>query len=472
MRVALIPAISLFLAFICTCNTPPPSAESSAGPAGEFPLKAYVEEGDEAFRYELAETVPGDGWTEYRIRMVSGTWLTPAEVDHPEWWHWLTVVVPEDLRETGSMMIIGGGSSHDSVPLPAENWQIEAAVATRSVISHVSNIPFQPIDFKGDNRDGRYEDDLIAFGWDQFLTGGADSSRVEWLARFPMTRAVVRAMDVVQEITAYGPVPVQEFFVTGASKRGWTTWTTAAVDERVMGMAPIVIDLLNIVPSFRHHWRCYGEWSPAVDDYVEQGIMEWMETDEFRTLLETVEPYSFVDRITIPKLIVNATADEFFVTDSWQFYWDDLRGPSYLQYIPNGNHGLRGTYQPRSLIAFYRATISDDSLPEFSWDIRSDTLFMKIEPGTEYKIRLWQAVNPGARDFRIYVTGEGAWKMETLEQSVDGQYAVPVKTPESGYRAALLEVIFRHASQWPLTFTSGTLVLPGTYPFGPFVPDS
>ena len=53
-----------------------------------------------------------------------------------------------------------------------------------------------------------------------------------------MTRAVVRAMDVVQEICASNHKEVEEFFVAGASKRGWTTWTGAAVDDRVMGIAP------------------------------------------------------------------------------------------------------------------------------------------------------------------------------------------------------------------------------------------
>ena len=47
----------------------------------------------------------------------------------------------------------------------------------------------------------------------------------------------------------------------------------------------------------------------------------------------------------MPKLIINGTIDEFFATDSWKFYWDDLTGDKYIQYVQNGNHGLLGSYQ-------------------------------------------------------------------------------------------------------------------------------
>jgi PhoPQ-activated pathogenicity-related protein len=436
-----------------------------------FPLKEYVMDGDEPFSYEIVDTIKGDTWTEFIVKMMSGTWLTEKEVDETVWWHWVNIIVPDQIREPEAMIIIGGGSAYDTIAKPSEEWLVKAALKTGSIISRVSNIPYQPIDFMGDQKDERYEDDLIAYGWRQFLESGAKEEKAEWLARFPMTRAVVRAMDVVQEVTLKAQKPVRSFFVTGASKRGWTTWTTAAVDDRVIGIAPVVIDLLNIIPSFKHHYQCYGEWSPAVDDYVNEGIMDWMNTEEFETLLDLVEPYSFIDELTIPKFMINGASDEFFVTDSWKFYWDDLIGESYLQYVPNGNHGLTGTYQPVSLISFYHAVITDTKIPEFNWDISSDTIYMQIDPESDYIIRKWEAINKQDRDFRIYVIGE-SWYKEDLDKEPDDNYEICISKPETGYKAALLEVIFNPDSDYPLTFTSGTLVTPDLYPFAPFEPDT
>ncbi len=456
--------ILTFLLAITACSAPKTKTDVT------FPLKDYVLAGDETFRYTVVNTIKGENWTEYKVKMVSGTWLTKLEVDTPEWWHWLNIIVPDDIQESESMMIIGGGSRNDTVPLQTDGWLIEAAIATGSILTTVSNIPCQPIDFLGDKKGGRYEDDLISFGWRQYLESGGSEDKQVWLARFPMTRAVVRAMDVVQEISKSAIIPVERFFITGASKRGWTTWTTAAVDDRVMGIAPIVIDLLNIVPSFNHHWRCYGEWSPAVDDYVSEGIMNWLNTEEFKGLLDIVGPYSFRDQLTMPKLLVNATCDEFFVTDSWKFYWDNLQGEKFLQYVPNGNHGLKGAYEPISLISFYHAVITEATVPEFNWSIAGDTIYMQVDPASNYSISKWEAINKTDRDFRKYVVGE-AWKKEELNKKPSGNYAIRITTPESGFKGALLEIVFNPDSEFPLTFTSGTLVTPERYPFARFDPE-
>ena len=92
-----------------------------------------------------------------------------------------------------------------------DSTSIKKAIQTHSVISHVSNIPYQPIRFKESNSIERYEDDLIAYGWNYFLEKGGIPENAEWLARFPMTRASVRAMDVVEEVTKSENFPVKSF---------------------------------------------------------------------------------------------------------------------------------------------------------------------------------------------------------------------------------------------------------------------
>jgi PhoPQ-activated pathogenicity-related protein len=39
---------------------------------------------------------------------------------------------------------------------------------------------------------------------------------------------------------------LESFLIAGASKRGWTTWLTPAVDERIVAIVPIVMPMLNM----------------------------------------------------------------------------------------------------------------------------------------------------------------------------------------------------------------------------------
>ena len=442
---------------------------SSCDNSGNNHLKEYVYKKDPAFRYEIVETFSGDGWKEYYIKMVSGTWLTEREVNHTEWWHWITIVVPNNVVETEALLMIGGGSSKDQEPRKASEILINAALGTNSIIAEISNIPFQPLNYANDTKDDRYEDDLIAYGWKKFLEHGAKDEDVSWLARLPMTRAVVKGMDVIQKVTSDFKITIDKFVVAGASKRGWTTWTTAVVDNRVIAIIPIVIDLLNVIPSFDHHWRCYGEWSPAIDDYVNEGITEWMGSKEYDRLLELVEPYSFIDQLQIPKFLINATGDEFFVTDSWRFYWESLIGNKYLQYVPNGNHGLTGTYNPESLIAFYNAIITDSDIPKFNWYVSNDSIYLNINTDANYTVKSWEAINENTRDFRVAVIGK-SWKSNKINTTSNDKYYLHVSKPKTGYKAGLLEITIESGSKVPFVFTTGTLVSPNSYPFMPFKP--
>ena len=280
-------------------------------------------------------------------------------------------------------------------------------------------------------------------------------------------------MDVAQDIAKKEGKLIDRFVTAGGSKRGWTTWCTAIADDRVMAIIPIVIDMLNVNPSFQHHWKCYGEWSPAIEDYVNEGVMNWMGSIEFGRMMEIVEPYSFIEQLHLPKFLINATGDEFFTTDSWQFYWDDLQGEKHVQYIPNTNHGLRnidGEYNLKSLAAFYKAVISDTERPSYDWYMSNDSIYLNIDHmvNADYSIKQWEIVNGETRDFRVYVAGR-TWSSTDIPKSDEGRYAVKIAPPEAGYKAGLLEIIFNPESELPFTFTTGTVVSPNTYPFSEYV---
>ena len=279
-------------------------------------LDRYVAAPDANFSWKVARELPAEGVTATLLEMTSQQWLTDKEVEKPLWTHWITVVRPAEITSDVALLFISGGSNDRQPPARPSQWLVDAARETGTVTAELRLVPNQPVVFTDDPaRTPRSEDDFIAYTWDRYLRTGDE----KWPARLPMTKSAVRAMDAVTAFAATAPggsKPVSRFVVSGASKRGWTAWTTAATDRRVIAVVPAVIDMLNVEPSFEHHWRAYGAWSDAVDDYVRHGIMDWLGTPQFRALMRIEEPYEYRERLTMPKYIVNASGDQFFLPDS------------------------------------------------------------------------------------------------------------------------------------------------------------
>jgi len=287
-----------------------------------------------------------------------------------------------------------------------------------------------------------------------------------------MTKAAVRAMDTITAVLASpegGGVQVNRFVVSGGSKRGWTTWTTAAVDKRVVAILPASIDLLNMEPSFEHHYRVYGFWAPAVKDYVESGVMDWAGTPEYRKLLEIEEPYSYRDRLELPKFMVYAAGDQFFLPDSSRFYFDDLKGEKYLRYVPNADHGLRGTNARESMLAYYEAFLKSTPRPRFSWRFEPDGDIRVTSQDRPSAVKLWQATNPEHRDFRLETLGPAYWSTG-LEDQGGGVYVGHVAPPDKGWTAYFVELTYPSGGQYPFQFTTAVRVSPDTEPFPAYRP--
>lgn len=437
----------------------------------DSPLDRYVKQADPAFEYKVVDTLFEDDYTAYVVRMVSQRWLTKKEVKDPLWWHWLTIIVPDEVQHDKAMLLIGGGSRESEKPQQADESTVRIALETQSVVASLHNVPNQAIEFVGDDYGPRVEDELIAYGWRKFLEGGAKEEDAIWLARLPMTKAAVRALDVIEALSIdVAGDSIGKFVVAGGSKRGWTTWTTAAVDERVVGIAPIVIDLLNVVPSFEHHWQAYGAWAPAVGNYEEEEIMDWLGTKEFKKLLALTEPYSFKDRLDMPKLLLNATGDQFFLPDSWQFYWPDLRGEKHLRYVPNSEHSMQNTDYLETLTAFYADILTETPRPEFTWKEEEGTIVIRTDADhPPQSVKLWYVNNPDARDFRVDIIGR-SWSSVEIPLQEEGEYRLSPPRDNQGYTAYYGELVFENGSKMPLKLSTGVLVTPNTYPHSPFEP--
>lgn len=424
-------------------------------------LDRYVAQPDAAFAWKKAAEVSDADGTAYVLDLVSQNWLTPAEVNQPEWRHWLTIIKPTNLAHPTALLFISGGSNKPGNPPKPSRELIEIAKATRSVVAEIRMVPNQPLTFHGDGKP-RTEDDLIAYSWDQFLRTGDE----RWPARLPMTKSAVRAMDAITAFLAGaegGAAKVDTFVVAGGSKRGWTAWATAAVDRRVVAIVPLVIDVLNVEKSMDHHFRAYGFFAPAVGDYVRHRIMDWIGTPESQALYAVEDPFSYRDRFTMPKLLINACGDQFFLPDSSQFYFSQLPGEKFLRYIPNADHSLKNTDAYQTLSAWHHAILHRTPLPRFAWQrspVGTLTVTAKTKPTS---VLLWQATNPAARDFRLETLGP-VWTSTPLEATGD-TYTAKVTAPTAGWTASFIEVTFDVGATAPLKLTTDIAVMPDTLPY-------
>ena len=442
------------------------AAASQAAGAERTALDDYVAAPDTNYSFRLIRKAPGERQTTFILEMTSQAWLTTNEVNRPLWKHWLIVIRPDEVAASKSLLFIGGGANDRPPPKGADGSLVQIALATKSVVSELRMVPNQPLVFAGESIE-RSEDSLVAYTWDKFLRTGDP----KWPARLPMTKAAVRAMDAVTAFAASaeaGRTVIDGFVVAGGSKRGWTTWTTAAVDKRVVAIVPLVIDVLNIEPSMLHHYAAYGFWAPAIGDYTAYDIMDWSGTPEYRALMKLVEPYQYRSRLTMPKFIINACGDQFFLPDSSQFYFPDLPGIKYLRYVPNADHSLKDSDARETLLACYHATLYGAPLPRFNWTLPRDGSIRVTAQDPPSEVKLWRASNPEARDFRLETLGP-QWQATPLAEQGRGVYVAKVPPPPKGWTAFLVELTFPSACRAPFKFTTEVRVVPDTLPYK-FVP--
>ncbi len=353
------------------------------------------------------------------------------------WTHRVQVItpVPMDYPETAVLLITGGTAGNAELIMLSG---IATAVGAPLVI--LGDIPNQPL------FDNLREDALIAYTFVKYL----ETRDPTWPLLFPMTKAALRAMDMIEEYTAQAwDRPVRSFVVTGASKRGWTTWLTGAVaPERVRGIAPMVYDNLNLPAQMRHQVATWGNYSHMIDDYTSLGLMDLLQSEEGLRLAALVDPYSLRRRITMPKLTIAGTNDPYWPLDAANLYFDDLVGPNYILYVPNSGHGLNDvTRVLQAQIGFFLACTGRAPLPHPQWQFEEGR-YLKLHISSDLapvRVSQWTATTP-TRDFRPSI-----WRTRpALEHG--GRWLCRLSWPQTGHAALFGEVVYQvDGRQFPLS---------------------
>ncbi len=430
-------------------------------------LDAYLAKPDPAFAWKVVGKVSGEGYHGAVLELTSQSWLTAKDVDHPVWKHWLTVIVPDKVSHTKALLYITGGEIGDPAPVKATDRWAKMAVDTNSVVAELDDVPNQPLRFAEDPKP-RVEDQIIAYQQAKFAKSAPRDATQ--LLRFPMVKSGTAAMTAVQQYLASeagGGLKLDGFVVSGGSKRAWTAWLVAALDPRVIGVIPIVINVLDVDATTRHHWQAMGYFSPALGDYVENGLIPGMIGSPGLTEVNRIEdPLNYRDRpsMRMPKYVINAVGDEYFPPDNTRYSYHLLPETKRLRMIPNSKHSTAGTDIAESMTAFYDAILNGRSLPGYSWSVRRDGAITVRSKERPLEVNLWQATNPKARDFRVDTIGKVFTATRVLP-SKNGTYVARIEKPATGWTAYFVEMTYASGTKYPFKFTTEVSVIPDTFPF-------
>ena len=398
----------------------------------------YVAKPQPDFHWTIKGTVStGDG-TVTEVRLVSQKWQDII------WRHALYIYTPKGLAlPNHCLLFITGGRTDGSPSMGDVTMGMQLAKIAGSAVAVLHHVPNQPL--LGDH----VEDDLITETMLKYLkTGDAN-----WPLLFPMVNSAVKAMDAIQQMgEKEWKRPIKTFVVTGASKRGWTTWLTSAADSRVIGLAPMVIDTLNFAPQMKHQMEMWGEFSEQIKDYVDKGLIEVMQKHPEIPLWKWTDPYTYREKITQPKLIVNGANDRYWTVDALNYYWNDLKGPKWVYYSPNGGHNL-GPGRDRALAnigVFSRLTAEGKSLPKLEWSFEKSAGGQRLRIKSETppkEVLVWTAQSP-TKDFR-----PAKWTSAPMQKDADGWF-VDVPKPAEGHYAIHGAVTYEVAKDVQITLST------------------
>lgn len=383
-------------------------------------MKCFVQNDDNVFKYQLHNQDQTENLTINTYILDAHKW--PIELDEhiqsTVWRHKLIIYIPRVVKHDKAIFYVSGGynTNLEGKEIFSPSKEIlnftNISINNNAVVVVLEDVPNQYLFI---DSVPKKEDQILAFTYKKVME---DPMKNAYLAgHLPMVKSIVKGMDAAQEILSKQEITINNFMLLGASKRGWAAWLAALEDDRVSALMPIVIDILDVQKNINHICNSYKKHCPpALRDYQAEGIIDLIDSDAFKSLMQIEDPFNYLNLLeyakqaSIPKYVINASGDDFYSPDSSKFYFKNLMGDNYIRYLPAAMHYFAGNpisdalnnikLLNEAIENYFYFFLNQVSLPKVSWNFSPGQISLNssIRPN---KIELWTASNDQERDFRF-----------------------------------------------------------------------
>ena len=155
-----------------------------------------------------------------------------------------------------------------------------------------------------------------------------------------------------------------------------------------------------------------------------------------------IDPYSYREKLTMPKMLFMGTNDPYWPVDAVKNYIDSIPGDNHICYIPNAAHDLGDKTQAFiTLSAFLGTTVTNGKSPVCNYTVveKNDSIFLTVYATPELLVDalLWSSASED-QDFR-----DEKWNNKKLDKAKIAQFTVGIGKPESGFKAFYIDLKYK-----------------------------
>ena len=187
---------------------------------------------------------------------------------------------------------------------------------------------------------------------------------------------------------------------------------------------------------------------------------------QFKALMRIEEPYEYRDRLTMPKFIINASGDQFFLPDSSQFYVDGSARRNAPALRAERRPLARQIRRARERARVLCRDRLRHAPPAITWTFERDGR-SRSSPDAPRAGEAVAGDESGGAQLPPGSRSAAATPSTDLTPAGPNTWVARVPRPEKGWTAFFIELTFASGGAHPFKETTGIRVVPDTMPFPP-----